>query len=140
MVSIEPLLEDIADHINLDGYGWIAVGGESGAGDEYVWNPAGDWRAEFNQGGRRTMRPEWAVKLRDLAKSRGVKFHFKQVTHPWAGYGANALDGVEHHEFPDPPEGYEWAPLKPTPKECLMTRAEWKRWTVQDTHSGGGRQ
>jgi protein gp37 len=31
-VSVEPLLEDISRDINLEGFGWIATGGESGSG------------------------------------------------------------------------------------------------------------
>ena len=36
-ISAEPLLEDISAEINLDGFGWVVAGGESGNGDEYLW-------------------------------------------------------------------------------------------------------
>lgn len=39
-VSCEPLLEDIASQINLDGIGWVIVGGESGSEPEYLWADA----------------------------------------------------------------------------------------------------
>jgi len=67
-VSAEPLLEDISRDINLEGFGWLAVGGESGSGEEYLWNSAGDWRAEFSTHGRRTMHLEWAETLRDKVR------------------------------------------------------------------------
>jgi len=79
-VSAEPLLEDISQEIDLTGFGWLVVGGESGGGVEYLWNPAGDWRAEFSTHGRRTMHLEWAETLRDKVKGAGLSFLFKQIT------------------------------------------------------------
>jgi len=79
-LSIEPLLEDLGA-INLDGIDWIIVGGESGAG-------------------ARSMKPDWVRKLRDQARSQGVKFFFKQ----WGGVrkseNGRTLDGKTHDEFP----------------------------------------
>jgi protein gp37 len=109
-LSIEPLLEDIADELDLNGFHWIAVGGESGAGEEYPWNPNGDWKAELQQTpGRRTMKLEWAERIRDKTKAAGLPFHFKQVTSPRSGAGINAL-GRDWHEYPPPPLPYPWKP------------------------------
>jgi hypothetical protein len=102
-LSVEPLLEDIPEEINLDGFGWIVVGAESGSGDEYIWNPNGDWKKELQQtSGRRTMKLEWAEKLRDKTKAAGLPFHFKQVTSPCSGVGINAL-GQDCHGCLAPP-------------------------------------
>jgi len=66
-LSVEPLLEDLGP-LDLDGIGWVLVGGESG--------PAA-----------RPMRPEWALAVRDRCRVAGVAFLFKQ----WGAWGA---DGV----------------------------------------------
>lgn len=63
-LSAEPLLEDIADNINLDGFRWVIAGGESGGGGEYVWDSTADWRDEFDRRGRRIMDLQWALNLR----------------------------------------------------------------------------
>jgi protein gp37 len=56
-VSAEPLIEDISQDINLDGFAWVVTGGESGSGPEYTWDPTADWKAELKrEDGRRTMR------------------------------------------------------------------------------------
>lgn len=84
-ISAEPLLEDISADVNLEGFGWVVVGGESGSGQEYLWNPAEDWKAENKKkdtDGRRTMRYLWAANLRDKVKAAGLSFMFKQVTAP----------------------------------------------------------
>ena len=73
-VSAEPLLEDISADINLEKFGWVVVGGESGSGQEYLWNPAEDWKAENKKkatDGRRTMRYQWAANLRDKSRPQG---------------------------------------------------------------------
>jgi protein gp37 len=111
-VSCEPLLEDIAWKINLDGFGWAIVGGESGSGPEYLWDPAKDWREEFGAPGRRTMEISWAANLLMQARAAGIPFFFKQVTAGRSGVGEDAL-GEMHQEFPPPPRGV-WAP---TPRE-----------------------
>ncbi len=41
-VSTEPLLEDISQKINLDGFHWVVTGGESGDGEEYRYDPKDD--------------------------------------------------------------------------------------------------
>lgn len=102
-ISSEPLLEDISKDINLQGFGWVVTGGESGGGEEYQWNAAADWRSEFKNGGRRTMQLEWARNLCDVTKKAGLPFLFKQVTSPLPGRGADAL-GPIWHEYPEPPQ------------------------------------
>ena len=80
MLSVEPLLEDLGE-LNLDGIGWVIVGGESGPG-------------------ARPMRPEWARSVRDQCVAAGVPFFFKQ----WGGVdkkaAGNVLDGRTWLEFP----------------------------------------
>lgn len=123
-VSAEPLLEDISQDINLDGFGWVITGGESGSGNEY------EWREEVHSNGRRIMRPDWAVRLRDVTKAAGLPFMFKQVTNPRSGYGYNALEGKDWHEFPAPPSGTlaDWAGREVIPARYAMTPDEWKQW------------
>lgn len=109
--SFEPLLEDIAAHVNLKGFGWAVVGGESGGGmepgEEYMHGQKPPENAA-----RRTMLYRWAANLRDKVKAAGLPFYFKQVSAPKSGAGANALDGVLWHEFPDPPKGLTWKPYE----------------------------
>ncbi len=111
-VSCEPLLEDISQKVNLDGFGWLIVGGESGSNPEYSWNPEGDWRAEMNSGetGRRIMEIGWAMNLLAKARTAGIPFFFKQVTAAKSGTGEDAL-GQQYHEFPAPPHG-NWSGLE----------------------------
>jgi protein gp37 len=118
-VSCEPLLEDISQNINLEGFGWMIAGGESGSNPEYPWNPQGDWRAEMKGGaGRRTMEIGWAMALLQKARAAGIPFFFKQVTAGRSGVGENAL-GDLYREFPDPPFG-KWAPMS---KELVVLRS-----------------
>lgn len=119
-ISAEPLLEDISAEINLDGFGWVVAGGESGNGDEYLWDRSKDWRSEFDIGGRRTMKLEWAARLRDKTKAAGLPFMFKQVTWPQSGYGVNAL-GRDWHEYPPPPLPYPWKPQPAIDAKHLFT-------------------
>ena len=116
-LSAEPLLEDVADDIDLSGFGWVIVGGESGTGPQYLWNPKADWRKEFDQKGRREMRLQWAKRLRAVCKAAGVPFFFKQVSAFRAGQGENALGRV-YHEVPPPPFA-RWA-VKAAPKRLLF--------------------
>src|ERR1700685_463664 len=126
-VSAEPLLEDISQHINLNGFHWLVAGGGSGAGEEYLWTPAYDWKAELkNENGRRTMKYAWAANLRDKVKAAGLPFMFKQVTAPRSGFGYNALDGKDWHEFPPGPNGLEWAPRTDIPEKYKMTSEQWQ--------------
>lgn len=66
-LSVEPLLEDIADDLDLDGISWVIVGGESGPK-------------------ARPTHPLWARKLRDRCQRQGVRYFFKQWGH-WAPLG-----------------------------------------------------
>jgi protein gp37 len=112
--SCEPLLEDISADINLDGFDWIATGGESGSD-------------------RRVMSIGWAARLRDRVKSADLAFMFKQITAEYQGTGINAL-GREWHEIPDPPQGMTWAPRKGVPrcKPYFLTRSEIRQlWKSQ---------
>lgn len=60
-LSMEPLLEEVSFDVGeLDGIGWIIVGGESGPH-------------------ARPMHPSWALYLRDLCKALGVAFMVKQL-------------------------------------------------------------
>ena len=109
-LSAEPLIEDISADIDLTGFGWVIIGGESGSNPEYLWNAAGDWRKEFSTGGRRTMRIEWAAALRDKVKAAGLPLAFKQVTASRSGVGEDAL-GRSWHKYPPPPLELPWAPV-----------------------------
>jgi protein gp37 len=103
-----PLLEDIADELNLDGIGWIDVGGETGPGEEYLWNPSGDWKAELKTvSGRRTMKLEWAKRIRDKVKAAGLPFWFAQIASEHRSVGMNAL-GQLWCEVPAPPLPLPW--------------------------------
>jgi protein gp37 len=101
--SSEPLLEPIAEHINLEGFHWVITGGESGPGPEYLW-PGTQWQDEQSVG-RRTMELKWVADLRDKAYSERVGFFFKQITAFASGVGADAL-GKVYHDFPAGP--YPW--------------------------------
>jgi len=122
-ISTEPLLEDISSEINLDGFGWVVTGGESGAGMEYSWDAAQDWKYDFDLGGRRTMKLECAANLRDVTKAADLPFMFKQVTSARSGVGVNAL-GRDWHEYPVPHLPYPWMPQPAIEAKNLYTPAE----------------
>jgi protein gp37 len=81
MLSIEPLLEDLGP-LDLDGIGWVIVGGESGPG-------------------ARPIDPAWVRSIRDQCASAKIPFFFKQ----WGGTRKSTtgrlLDGRTHDEVPD---------------------------------------
>ena len=106
-LSAEPLLEDIAEEVNLLGFGWVIVGGESGPGPQYLWDPKANWRKEFSQSGRREMRLEWARRLRAVCTDSKTPFFFKQITAFRSGECEDALGRV-YHEVPSPPHD-KWA-------------------------------
>jgi protein gp37 len=122
-ISAEPLLEDISRDINLDGFGWIVCGGESGEGKEYMWDASKKFTYDFKRTGRRTMLLEWARNLRDATKAADLPFMFKQVTSPNSGMGVNAL-GRDWHEFPAPHLDLPWAPRQEIPEKNLYTIEE----------------
>ena len=72
------------------------------------------------------MKYEWAAALRDKVKAAGLPFMFKQVTAPRSGFGYNALEGKDWHEFPAAPSGLKWANRQPIPEKYSMTPPEWK--------------
>jgi protein gp37 len=79
-LSVEPLLEALGP-INLDGIGWVIVGGESGHG-------------------ARLMDPDWVRSIRAQCEVAHIPFFFKQ----WGGvrkkrYGRE-LDGRTYDEMP----------------------------------------
>jgi protein gp37 len=80
-LSIEPLLEDLGD-LNLDGIGWVIVGGESGPG-------------------ARPMEAEWVRDIRRQCRKAKVPFFFKQ----WGGVrkseAGRRLDNRTYDEFPE---------------------------------------
>lgn len=79
-LSIEPLLEDLGD-LNLEGIGWVIVGGESGLG-------------------ARPIDKTWVVRIREQCRTARVPFFFKQ----WGGVrkaeAGRALDGQTYDEMP----------------------------------------
>lgn len=79
-LSFEPLLGPIL-RLNLEGIGWVIVGGESGPG-------------------ARPIEEEWVRFIRDLCTEKDVRFFFKQ----WGGRtpkaGGRSLDGREWSEVP----------------------------------------
>jgi protein gp37 len=106
-LSCEPLLEDIADKLDISGINWVIAGGESGDGEEYLYDPKKRCQ-DAPERGRRTMDLGWASKLHTKANDAGVPFFFKQITSARSGVGADALTGKEIHEFPAPPNGGIW--------------------------------
>jgi protein gp37 len=142
-VSCEPLLEDISVNIDLDGFGWVIVGGESGVGQEYLWNPKQNWREEFSTGGRRTMMLDWAKNLLSCAQAKNIPYFFKQVTSARPGVGEDAL-GRKYQEFPPPPHG-KWAetPVKIANREqsdetktiTLYGISGWRRGSMSELES-----
>jgi len=80
-LSIEPLLEDLGV-LNLQGIGWVIVGGESGPG-------------------ARPMHKDWVLSIRDQCHYHNVPFFFKQ----WGGVRkrvtGRTLAGKTYNEFPN---------------------------------------
>ena len=79
------------------------------------------------------MRYEWAAALRDKVKAAGLPFMFKQVTNPTSGYGYNALDGQDWHEFPPAPNGLQWAPRNAIDPTYAMSEQEWTDFKLHVT-------
>jgi protein gp37 len=79
-LSIEPLLEDLG-RLDLEGIGWVIVGGESGPG-------------------ARPMEREWVLAIREQCAAANVPFFFKQ----WGGVrkseAGRLLDGGTYDEMP----------------------------------------
>ena len=108
-LSLEPLLEDISEKLDITGIGWLFCGGESGEGDEYKWDSATmDWREMDGKTGHRTMDLGWAYRLYIKACDAHVPFFFKQITSAKSGEGADKLTGEKVHNWPAPPNGGAW--------------------------------
>ena len=79
-VSFEPLLGPVGK-VDLGGFDWAIVGGESGPG-------------------ARPMAEEWALEIRDQCRVANVAFFFKQ----WGGLrpksGGRTLRGREWNQYP----------------------------------------
>jgi protein gp37 len=80
MLSVEPLLEGLGT-LNLDGIGWVILGGESGLG-------------------ARKLDPAWVTSVRDQCQSAGVPFFFKQWGGTRKGKAGRLLEGRTHDESP----------------------------------------
>jgi protein gp37 len=78
-LSCEPLLGPLTG-MDLDGIGWVLVGGESGPG-------------------ARPMEEDWARELRDVCGAANVPFFYKQRGAK-QGKGDSVLDGREHKAYP----------------------------------------
>jgi len=80
-LSLEPLLGPLHD-LDLEGIGWVIVGGESGPG-------------------AREMKKEWALEVRNICLNADVPFFFKQ----WGGVQkkkrGRILDGRLYSEMPE---------------------------------------
>src|SRR5262249_48886379 len=79
VLSVEPLLEDLGE-LDLQGIGWVIVGGESGLG-------------------ARRIEKEWVLSIRDQCREAGVPFFFKQ----WGGVkkseAGRELDGRTYDDM-----------------------------------------
>jgi protein gp37 len=80
-ISFEPLLGPVGE-VNLSGFDWVIVGGESGPG-------------------ARTIEESWVIQIRDQCRKAMVPFFFKQ----WGGArpksGGRKLKGREWNQYPD---------------------------------------
>lgn len=79
-LSVEPLLQSLGP-IDLAGFHWVIVGGESGPG-------------------ARPLREEWVVEIRDQCRRAGVPFFFKQWGGRQKSRAGRALDGRTYDELP----------------------------------------
>jgi protein gp37 len=80
-LSVEPLLEDLGE-LNLEGFHWVIVGGESGPG-------------------ARPMDPMWVEDIRVQCEKQNVPFFFKQ----WGGVRKHKTGRrLNHRTYDDMPE------------------------------------
>ncbi len=93
-ISAEPLLGSLAE-LNLSGISWLIVGGESGGspGRALVRRETGKWSVK-------PLALGWVAELRDMCRTAGVAFFFKQ----WGGRTPKSagrdLDGQTWSEYP----------------------------------------
>jgi protein gp37 len=103
-LSIEPLLEDLGE-INLEGIGWVIVGGESGQG-------------------ARPIEKAWVISIRQQCRAANVPFFFKQ----WGGVrraeAGRHLDGQTYDEMPSRHPGR----VVPQQRDRLTLIDDVKRW------------
>jgi protein gp37 len=102
MLSVEPLLEDLGP-LDLDGIGWIILGGESGPG-------------------ARPLKPAWVASIRDQCHRAGVPFFFKQWGGVRKGRHGRSLEGRTHDDVPPRPTA-----LVPPPEARRAAIAEVER-------------
>ncbi len=81
-LSVEPLLGPIPQ-LELEGIGWVIVGGESGPG-------------------ARPMQTEWVREIRDACVKRQIPFFFKQWGGVHKGRNGRLLDGRTWEQMPRP--------------------------------------
>jgi protein gp37 len=100
-LSVEPLLEDLGT-IDLNGIGWVIVGGESGPG-------------------ARPMHKQWVISLRNQCKQKRVPFFFKQ----WGGVRkkrfGRVLEGRTYDEYP---ERFDFPMLEPMQRRIFSGAIE----------------
>jgi len=80
ILMLEPLLGPMPN-LNLDGIGWVIVGGETGKGC-------------------RPFNPEWAVDLRDQCSEANIPFYFNQHGGQRRDRGGDVLNGNRYHQYP----------------------------------------
>jgi protein gp37 len=102
-LSIEPLLEDLGDDLDMRGINWAIVGGESGHG-------------------ARAMQKDWVERILKLCRKQHVDFFFKQ----WGGVHKSKtgrlLNGRTYDEMPDRPVA-----VMPPRKVRLAVAEAWNR-------------
>ncbi len=100
-LSCEPLIGPLSNP-NLDGIGWVIVGGESGPG-------------------ARPMAAEWVRDIRDQCDRHGIPFFFKQ----WGGVlksrTGREFDGRLHDEFP---VSRAWSEVEDATATSILPRFE----------------
>lgn len=110
-LSIEPLLEDLGDGLDMSGIDWAIVGGESGPG-------------------ARPMDKEWVENILKLCRRQRVSFFFKQ----WGGIQKSKtgrlLNGKTYDEMPE-----RVVAALPARKERLASAEAWNgkaaRWRMR---------
>lgn len=83
-LSLEPLLDDVAAGLNLNGIGWVIVGGESGAN-------------------RRPFSLVWLERIAAVCDAAGVPLFVKQDAAFKPGQQGRIPDALWRHEFPAVP-------------------------------------
>lgn len=106
-LSVEPLLEDLGDELDVSGIDWVIVGGESGHG-------------------ARSIDEVWVERIFELCRKRGVSFFFKQ----WGGVHKSKtgrlLNGRTYDEMPE--RTVAGMPLRKTRSDCAEA---WNRRAVR---------